>query len=314
MTTCKYIRFFFALVLLNFVLVLSFWSCYNYQSGYYFLVIILFCLIALLLFNFISFCFLAKIVDKNRSLKKIERDFSKKIEECFGKMSESYNLVEASRVSLGVYHDLANILTASSLALEEVSNNFDNHKKLRNLIKKSVFINERAVNLLRSFKRQCQKDGEKNIFSLSKEIKQSLAVLNFYFIKNNIELVLKIKDNIEIFGDSIKFSQIIVNLISNAIESFPAGGENKKITVCLEGVNGNIVFSVEDNGSGIDNDTLSLIFEPFFSLKKEFKDGHCGIGLALVKKIIEEDFSGKILVQSFLGEGSKFEVILPYKL
>jgi signal transduction histidine kinase len=311
MTTCKYIRFFFGLILLNSIVIISFWSCYNYQGNYYFGIIFLFCLISLLLINFISFYFLAKIVDKSRNFKKIEQDFSNKMEECFKKVAESYNLVEASRISFGVYHDLANILTASSLALEEVTNNFDNHNKLRNLIKKSVFINERAVNLLRSFKRQCQKDGERNNFSLSKEIKRSLSVLNFYFIKNNIELVLKIKDNIEIFGDSIKFSQVVTNLISNAIESFPAKKEDKKIVVVLEKSDNNIVFSVEDNGSGIDEKNLSSIFEPFFSLKKEFKEGHCGVGLALVKKIIREDFSGEILVQSSLGQGSIFQIIFP---
>lgn len=314
MTTCKYIRFFFGLSLLNFVLIISFWSCYNYQGNYFFGVIFLFCLIALFLINFISFYFLAKIVDRNNCFKRIEQDFSNKMEECFKKIAESYNLVEASRISFGVYHDLANILTASSLALEEVSNNFDNHNKLRNLIKRSIFINKRAVDLLRSFKRQCQKDGEKNNFSLSKEIKRSLSVLNFYFIKNNIELVLKIKDNIEIFGDSIKFSQVVTNLISNAIESFPVKKESKKIVVSLEKSDINIVFSVRDNGSGIDGENLFFIFEPFFSLKKEFKEGHCGIGLALVKKIIEEDFSGEILVQSSLGQGSTFQITFPFNV
>lgn len=313
MATYRSIIFLFSLLFLNLILILSFWFCYNHQGFYHFNVLFLFCLIALFLVNFFSFSFVAKIVSKNIFLTKLEKDFFKKTNECFKKISESYNLVEASRVSLGVYHDLANILTASSLSLEEALNNFNDHKKLKSFLKKSFYINKRAIILLKSFKYQCKKSGEKNIFSLSKEIKRSLLVLNFYFIKNKIKLDLKIKDDIKFFGDPIKFGQIVVNLISNAIESFSIKKNDREIRVTLEKSNNNIIFSVEDNGSGIDENSLIVIFEPFFSLKKEFKKGHCGIGLSLVKKIIEEEFSGKILVQSFLGVGSKFEVLLPCK-
>ncbi|MFA5644057.1 MAG: HAMP domain-containing sensor histidine kinase [Patescibacteria group bacterium] len=311
MTVCKYIRFFFGLILLNFLIFLALWSCYNYYKNDHFFSLFLICLVGLSAINFLSFCLLAKLKDNKNKLKKLEADFSDKIKECFEKIADSYNLIEASRISLGVYHDLANILTTSSLLLNEVSENIGNNSKIEGLIKRFIYINNRAVNLLKSFKKQCQKGGEKKIFSLSEEIKRSLIILNFYFIKNNIELELKIRDNIKISGDSIKFSQIVTNLISNAIESFPKNNKDKKIIVILEKKEDKIELIIKDNGVGISSANLKKIFDPFFSSKNSSETQHCGIGLSLVKTAVEVDFKGEISVSSILGEGTKFRLLFP---
>ena len=89
------------------------------------------------------------------------------------------------------------------------------------------------------------------------------------------------------------------------------------MSLVLEAKDDKIFIFIEDSGSGIPPGNLKEIFEPFFSLKNDSQDGsdnkHCGIGLSLAKKIIEDEFSGQILVESVLGQGSRFIIILPDK-
>ncbi|MDD3711229.1 MAG: HAMP domain-containing sensor histidine kinase [Patescibacteria group bacterium] len=276
------------------------------------------CLLVFLVLNFSYFKLLSRIIDNKNKKRIIREEFARQKEEYFSKITESYNLIEASKISLGIYHDLANILTALNLVLYEVSNNLEDPLKLKKLIEQAECINQRANSLIKSFKHQCRREGIREVFSLSEETKKSLLMLNFSFIKNKIELDLKIKENVNIFGDAIRFGQALINLISNAVESFSDDSFSRKIFLVLETSGDNIFISVQDNGRGISFDSLKNIFNPFFSLKKkDFSDlnnEHCGIGLSLAKKIIEDEFSGKILVESVLGQGSKFTIILPNKV
>lgn len=308
MTFCKCIRLFFGLILINFLVVLALWACYNYYHHGCFLLLFLVCSIAVSFVNFLFFYLLSRVFDSNKKLRGVQENFSSKIDECFKKIAVSYNMVEASRVSLGIYHDLSSILTASNLALHEISSNYDDKKKLESLIRKNVYINQRANNLIKSFKSQCQKNGEKINFCLSSEIKKTLLILNFYFIKNNIRLDLNLRDDLMVFGDPIKFGQTIINLINNAIESFSEESKSRVIGVSLEREVDRIVIKISDNGVGISPENLEKIFEPFFSLKNEHTNKHCGVGLALVKRIMEDDFGGKIEVFSKLKEGTTFKL------
>jgi signal transduction histidine kinase len=273
--------------------------------------------VVLLAINFLAFRLFCKVIKNRNKLKEAKNEFAEKIQECFSKIAESYNLIEASKISLGIYHDLANILTALNLALYEISNNLENPSELKKLIKQAECINQRANNLIKSFKYQCQKESSRELFSLSEEIKKSLLILNFSFIKNKIELDLKIKDNIKVFGDAIKFGQVLTNLISNAIDSFSDDNVSRKVSLVLETKDNKIFVFIEDNGLGIASGNLKEIFKPFFSSKNDSQTSsdnkHCGIGLSLAKKIIEDEFSGQILVESVLGQGSKFIIILPDK-
>jgi hypothetical protein len=105
--------------------------------------------------------------------------------------------------------------------------------------------------------------------------------------------------------------QALGNLITNAIDSMPGGGT---LTVKagreeLYGVTF-VVVSVSDTGTGIPEDKLPLIFEPFFSTKET---GHgTGLGLSITRKIMEEH-GGFIKAESSMGEGSTFSLYFPYQ-
>ena len=108
-----------------------------------------------------------------------------------------------------------------------------------------------------------------------------------------------------VLGDSDQMSQVMINLIMNALHAMPDGGM-LRITLGSEG--GMAKLTVSDTGHGIPDDVVSKIFDPFFTTK-EFGKG-TGLGLTVVKGIIEEHH-GSIEVESEPGKGTTFTVLLP---
>jgi signal transduction histidine kinase len=102
--------------------------------------------------------------------------------------------------------------------------------------------------------------------------------------------------------------QVFTNLISNAVKY--TNISNGIIIIKSKLVDGHYEFSVKDNGIGIDSEYHSKIFEMFQTLREKDEKESTGIGLAIVKKIIEEK-GGYIYVNSKLGEGSEFIFGLP---
>jgi signal transduction histidine kinase len=104
--------------------------------------------------------------------------------------------------------------------------------------------------------------------------------------------------------DGKQLKQVFINLIKNAIEAMPEGG-NLKINLKPAKKN-NLIITIQDEGCGIDNREVLNLGEPFYTTKK---DG-TGLGLMVSKNIIN-DHKGELNIQSKIGEGTKVEVILP---
>ncbi len=114
------------------------------------------------------------------------------------------------------------------------------------------------------------------------------------------------------FSDAKKLRQILVNLIGNAVKFTDKGG----IALTIEKLEGDdrdfVSFSVSDTGIGISKDALNIIFEPFRQVDGSYtrKYGGTGLGLSISKRLVAL-LGGDIQVDSELGAGSTFKVILP---
>jgi len=106
-----------------------------------------------------------------------------------------------------------------------------------------------------------------------------------------------------IIADQIK--QVLLNLSLNAIEAMPEGGQ---LQINVETSKDDFQLSITDTGPGIETDDLSRIFDPFYTTKQ----GGTGLGLAITYDIVQRH-GGDIEVESELGKGSTFKVILPNK-
>jgi PAS domain S-box-containing protein len=106
--------------------------------------------------------------------------------------------------------------------------------------------------------------------------------------------------------DVSQIQQVLFNIVRNACEAMPDGGELRVSTSCPAGDNGHVRVEVEDTGRGIAKEYLERIFDPFFSMHRE----GTGLGLAISRKIVE-NHGGRIEVKSKLGKGTKFAIVLP---
>jgi two-component system sensor histidine kinase BaeS len=118
-----------------------------------------------------------------------------------------------------------------------------------------------------------------------------------------VQLTLECTDELAVEADPDKLSQVVINLLDNAVK---AVGQRGSIRVRASASQREVVLEVADDGAGIAADELPLIFERFYSGSR----GGLGIGLAIVKELVEAH-GGVIDVESHVGQGSVFTVRLP---
>jgi signal transduction histidine kinase len=112
-----------------------------------------------------------------------------------------------------------------------------------------------------------------------------------------------------IWADRDKLTEVVINLLNNAIKYTSCGGT---ITVKLSGTDDEIRFEVRDTGSGIPKEYMDKIFDKFERIASERQEG-TGLGLPIAKGIVDLHH-GKIWVESQPGQGSSFIVVLPRDL
>lgn len=147
---------------------------------------------------------------------------------------------------------------------------------------------------------------EKKLFRLDESVENAAIMLAKQIKEKNVSLKCDL-DKIYYFWDADLFSQVAINLLSNAIKY---GGENGVVEVSLKQKEDSVRFSVKDHGIGMDEKTLSRVFERYFQGDGSHKSEGNGLGLSIVDKIVKL-CGGKIEVYSKSGAGSEFLVILP---
>lgn len=159
---------------------------------------------------------------------------------------------------------------------------------------------------------------EKSPFHLSSFVNQIIKGLSFHArdCKNRLELALSDGLDIIVSGDKTRLSQILNNLITNALK-FTIEGEVKVKMNLIESGNGKakVYFEVSDNGIGIAPENQEKIFNDFDQVSPTFssKYGGTGLGLSITKKLLNL-MGGEISLQSRLNEGSKFFFELEFEI
>ncbi|MFA4942789.1 MAG: ATP-binding protein [Patescibacteria group bacterium] len=241
-----------------------------------------------------------KVEERTKELKEIQLE----------KMSDLYRFAEFGRLSSGIFHDLMNPLSALTLNLGQVQKN---NPEKSSFLEGAIRASHKMEDFISALKNQIRRQSNKRYFSLNEEIDQIIKILNHKIIKNNLSLKFSPTTEIKSYGDQVKFSQVAVNLISNAIDAYAEKKyPHRIINVSLKQQNNYIYLDVSDRAGGIDPINLPRIFEPFFTTKHGVREG-LGIGLSSTKNIIEKDFSGSIKIKNDFGYGVKFIVKLPYR-
>ncbi|MGD8699600.1 MAG: ATP-binding protein [Gemmatimonadales bacterium] len=160
------------------------------------------------------------------------------------------------------------------------------------------------VNKLKLFARQAP--IQKTSIPLARVVDESLALVETRCANQGIEVVRRLATGgCEVVADPVQLKQVVVNLVVNAIQAMPDGGQ---LTVTAECHDGSATIEVEDTGTGMPDEVVDQIFNPFFTTKEV---GHgTGLGLSVAHGIVSAH-EGTIEVETELGRGSKFTIRIP---
>jgi signal transduction histidine kinase len=228
------------------------------------------------------------------------------------KLIQLYRFVEFGRGASGLFHDLVNPLNILSLNLDQLSEESKKvkQKEMKSLINTALNNTKRLENFITAARKQLQNQDELRLFSIKEEITQVIQVLNYKMKKEHLQIAISGEKNIKTFNNPIKFSQLIMNLLANAIDSYEdCNNDKKRIEIILKKVKNEVKITVQDWGNGIKAEHVTRIFDPLFTTKK-FEKG-TGIGLVICRDIIEKSFNGKISVKSVYHKGTLFTIRFP---
>lgn len=234
-------------------------------------------------------------------------------------------LESLGRLAGGVAHDFSNVLTGVQLYCDLLMSTLGtNHaaRKYAEEIRKAAMQASGLVKQLLSITRP--KTLERNSLSLN-EVVEGMRNLLGRLVGENIRLRLRLDPQLGLARlDITHAQQILLNLVLNARDAMPTGGQisvetgNCKLEVLTESVLGRathaslpcVLFSVQDDGCGMDETTRAHIFEPFFTTKG---GKGTGLGLATVHEIVTSN-GGLMHVSSAPGRGTRVSVLLPFSL
>ncbi|RDH89197.1 MAG: histidine kinase [endosymbiont of Seepiophila jonesi] len=161
---------------------------------------------------------------------------------------------------------------------------------------------EQIVDGLKRFARHDDTDGE--LFDLNQCVQDTLKV-GWNELKYKAKVHHEAGRLLPLHGRPGEISQVILNLLLNAVQAIPEFGEINIDTLCR---GDEVVLRITDNGEGIPAENLDKLFRPFFTTKAKGKGS--GLGLSISHGIIE-DHGGRIDVESDFGKGSTFTLYLP---
>ena len=276
--------------------------------------------------------FLTMRMVKNKETHEMEINYLKEL----NKSSENLRKKEAElhysrkletigTLTRGIAHEFNNILTPimgySEMILRTTDPDLDTYDYARSIYKSSRRAQE-IIEQIQVF------SGDKNmgikyeVLSINKTVNEALK-FSEATLPSNIKVIKDLKDNCgQVYANETQLHQVILNLCSNAYNAMKdeKSGILKISMECTDlhddkiireepsGERPYIRLSFEDNGCGMNEETMNKIFDPFFTQK--LSERSSGIGLAIVRGIVEKH-GGTIKISSVENKGSRFDVYLP---
>ena len=266
------------------------------------------------------------IKEKDVKIDKHEKYFLRKDE--VGQLSRSLNEMTedlykridiAETFSSDLAHEIRNPLTSLKSASEVLENTSDNEKR-KKLIKVISHDVERIERLITDYSQMLKDEAslsraKMTKINLSNVIDSVVEDFNSDLLNSNKNIKININNSnlngskLNVLGVESKLEQIIANLLDNAVSFSPS---NSKISVICDIKKKDAQLIIADEGPGFNEKNINKVFNRFYSNRPEKFGEHSGLGLNIVKNIIELH-GGSIIVSNQIGnkKGAKIEVLLP---
>jgi signal transduction histidine kinase len=224
-----------------------------------------------------------------------------------GELIKANKLSALGELASSIAHEIKNPLISIQGFARRIGATQDRDK----LEKYAKFIEQEADRLsqvltkLLGFSRM--DEPKKDFLNMNDIVDDTVLFMEHHLTRfKNVEIVVeKVSDLPMVQVDRIHVQQTMVNILMNAAQAMPGGG---KILIKTGRGDQYVFISITDTGVGIKEEDLEKIFEPFFTTKE--KEQGTGLGLSLCKRLIEAN-AGKIEVESKVGEGTTFRIMVP---
>jgi len=212
----------------------------------------------------------------------------------------------------GIAHHMGTPLTSMLLRiqmLKEDIETFPEHQKIMEkleTVEKQIFYGQKVMQRLLKF--ASKPINQKQAVIISSLIIEASEIIKPLCNKSDIDIELTLDNDPKVMVDSDMLALVLSDMMMNAIEAMPEGG---KLTINVSTISypdSIAIIKISDTGTGIPNDILPQVFEPFFSTKPAGKG--TGLGLAVAKRIIH-DHRGQISIQSIEGDGTTIKIEIP---
>jgi signal transduction histidine kinase len=243
---------------------------------------------------------------------------------------ESEKMASLGRLVAGVAHEINNPLgiaiTASShleSSTKEFSLQYRNNTLTKKCLEKQLDISQststlisnnlaKAANLVQSFKDVSvdQTSNKKRKFNIKNYINEVIVSLGPKLRGTQYSILVQCEDDLVIFSKLGDFSQILTNLVINALIHAFDNAKKGDIIITIKKSGEFLKLIFDDNGNGMSPETREKIFEPFFTTKRG--SGGSGLGMHMVYNLVTQSLNGTITCSSTLGQGTQFEIIVPY--
>jgi signal transduction histidine kinase len=227
------------------------------------------------------------------------------------RLIQAAKLAAVGEMAAAIAHELNNPLTSvagfSELAMEGLSNTTETYKDLELVLKEARRARD-VVRRLLDFARQSE--STRSNASLNEVIEDVVALSRHLIHTSGVDLKLNLEPDLPwVSMDSNQMKQVLLNLVHNALQAMPTGGELEiKSESAMRNQRTGVMVSVCDSGVGIPPAEQARVFEPFYTTKGN--QGGTGLGLSVTYGIVT-DHGGQIDVESQPWVGSKFMVWLP---
>ena len=224
-------------------------------------------------------------------------------------MIKNENLVILGELAGGVAHDINTPISAikSGVLMLKDTAKTDDEKMLLDSMDRCA---DKIVALTNSLRNQIRNIGSEVVsdIDISTILSDIKLILNNELKKNNATLNVEIKNNVILKGNPTKLSQVITNIVNNAVQAYE--GRGGEVNVTLDEINNNAIVKVEDHANGIPEEIRPFIFKNILTTKGV---SGTGFGLYLAYSVIKGAFGGEITFDTKTGVGTTFTITIPIK-